>query len=334
MTRPEIVVADGWTTAPNDSAWDPLRQLGNVRVHERCGPLLVERCRRAQIVLTNKEVLGADVLDQLPELRFVSVLATGTNVVDLRAAAERGIVVSNVPNYGAASVAQHVFALLLQLVNHTSEHHQASRDGSWSRSGHFSYALGPITELDGKTLGIVGLGHIGRRVASIGQALGMFVVGAERQSGVISHPSPDPDAVRRAPLDELFTTSDVISLHCPLTPNTAGLVNRTRLRSMKPTAWLINTGRGGLVDEAALTEALHGGWIAGAGLDVLQTEPPPPHHPLLGAPRCIVTPHVAWATVEARARLLDVSFANVRAFLAGNPQNVVTTASPTKHEHG
>lgn len=331
MTPTKIVVTDGWTAAREANAWDPLRAWGEVDVYERCGPRLALRCRDARVVITNKEPLDAAVLAQLPELQLVSVLATGTNVVDVEAASARGVVVCNVPNYSAPSVAQHVFALLLELVNHTSEHHHSARDGRWSRSGHFSFSTGSVNELEGKTLGIVGLGHIGRRVASIAQAFGMLVWGAERQSGVISHPSPDPAGVRRAPLDELFRRCDVVSLHCPLTANTTQLVNRARLSSMKPTALLINTGRGGLVDEAALLEALDAGWIAGAGLDVLCQEPPAPDHPLLNHPRVVVTPHVAWASVEARARLLEITFSNVRAFLTGTPQNVVTpsAARPT-----
>jgi glycerate dehydrogenase len=318
---PNLVVADGLTTTQTDLSWDALSRLGHLTVYERCGPLLVERCRDAEVILTNKEVLDAATLDLLPALRFVAVLATGTNVVDLAHATSRGVVVSNVPNYSTASVAQHAFALLLALNNRVHEHDAAAREGRWLQSGHFSFPVGVIAELAGKQLGVVGYGSIGQQVARIAQAFGMRVVAA--RSSQPSGPSSTDD-VARVSLDELFANSDVISLHCPLTDETRHLVNRERLRSMKPDALLLNTARGALVDEHALREALEHGWLGGAGLDVLSREPPASDHPLLGAPRCLITPHVAWASRQARQRLLEVSIANVRAFLEGRPQNVVS----------
>jgi glycerate dehydrogenase len=251
------------------------------------------------------------------------VLATGTNVVDLAAAREQGVVVSNVPAYSTASVAEHTFALLFALNNRIAEHNSAARDGRWSRSGHFSFPLGPIEELHGQCFGIVGLGTIGRNVAQIARAFGMRVVAAQSASAV--NATRDAElGVTRLTLDELLATADVVSLHCPLNEHTRGLVDARRLRLMKPSAVLLNTSRGPVIDEAALAEALGRGQLRGAGLDVLSQEPPAPDHPLLRASNCVVTPHLAWATVQARTRLLSVSVDNVRAFLAGAPQNVVS----------
>lgn len=320
-SRPRIVVADGYTTNPGDLDWQPLAALGELHVHDRSGPALFDHVRDADVVLTNKERLDEALLARLPRLRFISVLATGTNVVDLSAARARNVVVSNVPAYSTAAVAQHVFALLLALQNRVAEHDAAVRDGRWSQSDDFSFRLGPIDELDGKTLGIVGLGNIGRAVARVGAAFGMSIAALARpgQSGSSDLPCP----VRRLSREDLFAQSDVLTLHCPLSPETERLVDRESLSRMKRSALLINTGRGGLVDEPALAWAITEGVIAGAGLDVLTEEPPPSDHPLLRLPRCLVTPHLAWASTEARRRLIDVSAANVRAFLAGTPENVV-----------
>lgn len=317
-----IVVTDGHTANPGDLSWKELERLGELKIYERCGETLLERCLDADVVLTNKERFDAGILAQLPRLRFISVLATGTNSIDLAAAAAQGVRVSNVPNYSTVSVAQHVFALLLELNNQIHRHAEATRDGTWTRSGHFSNPLHTIHELSGKRFGIVGLGHIGRRVASIAQALGMQVLASWRPGrGKLAKAE---GGVKRVPLDELFRVADVLSLHCPLTEETRKLVNRERLRTMKPSAILINTGRGALVDELALAEALRAGWIRGAGLDVLEHEPPPLDHPLLAAPNCSITPHLAWASLEARERLIAESVANVRAFLSGSPRNLVT----------
>jgi glycerate dehydrogenase len=325
-TRPRIVVLDGYTLSPGpdargDVSWAPLEALGQLTVHERSGDRRIEHARGARIVLTNKEILDAATIEALPELRYIGVLATGTNVVDLEAAGRRGIVVTNAPAYGTAAVAQHVFALLLELVSHTSAQARAVRDGQWQRSPDFAFTVEPITELAGKTFGIVGMGAIGQNVARIASAFGMRVAAARHRRGTRFDPSGID--VDWRPLDELFATADVVSLHCPLTPRTRHLVDAARLASMRSTAILINTGRGALVDERALRRALDDGHLAGAGLDVLSVEPPRDGNPLIGAPRCVVTPHVAWATREARMRLMEIAADNVRAFLDGVPRNVV-----------
>jgi glycerate dehydrogenase len=260
--------------------------------------------------LTNKTPLGADTLAQLPDLRYIGVLATGYNVIDVAAARARGVAVANIPTYGTASVAQHVFALLLELTQHAGRHAQTVRDGAWARSPDWCYWEAPLIELAGLTLGIVGSGRIGQATGRIGEAFGMKVRYARRGGG-------------RAELEEVLRTADVISLHCPLTEDTRHLVNATTLGWMKPTTFLINTSRGPLIDEPALAEALNTGRLAGAGLDVLSAEPPPAGHPLFSARNCLITPHIAWATHAARSRLLATAVANVRAFLTGRPQNVV-----------
>jgi len=315
----KIVVLDGYTANPGDLDWSPLVALGELTVHDRtAAALTLERAAGAQVVLTNKVVLGATELAALPDLRYIGVLATGYNVVDVSAARERGIVVTNVPAYSTPSVAQHVFALLLELTRGAGRHAALVRQGRWSSSPDFAFWEGAQVELAGLTFGIVGFGAIGRAVARIAGAFGMRVLVHTR--------TPDPAAwpeVTFVGSDELFTTADIVSLHCPLTDETRGLVNAGRLAAMKPTAYLINTGRGPLVDEAALAAALHAGRIAGAGLDVLSQEPPQANNPLLLAPNCVITPHLAWATTASRQRLLDVAVDNVRAFLAGELRNRV-----------
>jgi glycerate dehydrogenase len=310
-TPPRIVVLDGHALNPGDLSWDPLSSLGEVVIHARTPVAdIVARSQGAAVLLTNKTPLGADTLAQLPELRYVGVLATGYNVVDVAAARARGVAVANIPAYGTASVAQHVFGLLLELTQHTGRHAQSVRGGEWARSPDWCYWKGPLVELAGLTLGIVGTGRIGRAAGHIGEAFGMKVVYAGRAGG-------------RAELEQVFRTADVISLHCPLTDDTRHLVNTTTLGWMKPSAFLINTSRGPLIDEPALAEALNAGRLAGAGLDVLSAEPPPAGHPLFTAKNCLITPHLAWATHAARARLLATAVENVRAFLAGRPQNLV-----------
>jgi len=319
-SRPRIVVLDGFTMNPGDLSWDVLRAIGECEIHERTPAAdIATRAGAADIILTNKCPLKRETLALLPRLRFIAVTATGVNVVDLEAARERGIVVSNVPAYGTASVAQHVFALLLELTQRTGHHARTVADGRWSAGADFCYWDFPLVELAGLTLGIVGYGEIGRAVARIGRAFGMNVLAATRT------PREGEHGIAFAGMDEVFSRADVVTLHCPLTTETAGLVNAGRLASMKPTAFLINTGRGPLVVEADLTEALNSGRIAGAGLDVLSLEPPPADNPLLRAKNCIITPHIAWATRASRSRLMDVVTANVRAFLAGRPQNVVNS---------
>ncbi|HEY3901651.1 MAG TPA: D-2-hydroxyacid dehydrogenase [Chthoniobacter sp.] len=313
---PRIAILDSFTLNPGDLSWSGLAELGELEIHDWTPPELVhDRAAGAPIVLTNKTVLSGDTLRSLPDLRYIGVLATGYNVVDLATAAERRIAVSNVPGYAAPSVGQAVFALLLELTNRTGHHAQAVTAGRWTASRDFCFWDGPLVELNGLTLGIVGYGAIGQNVATIARALGMRVIVHSRR------PVANEDNV---PMDELFRRADVVSLHCPLTPSTERMINAKRLATMKPSAFLINTGRGGLVDEPALADALNRGQIAGAGLDVLSKEPPPADNPLLTAKNCIITPHIAWATKASRERLLGITVANVRAFLAGTPQNLVT----------
>jgi glycerate dehydrogenase len=314
-----IVVLDGYTANPGDLDWAPLAALGELTVHERTpAALTLARAQGAEALLTNKVVLGAADLAALPGLQYIGVLATGYNVVDTAAARQRGIVVTNIPAYSTPSVAQLVFALLLELTRGAGRHNALVHAGRWSASPDFAFWEGPQVELAGLTIGLVGFGAIGQAVARIARAFDMQVMVATR--------TPDPAAwseVAFVDLDELFARADVVSLHCPLTKDTQGLVNADRLARMKPTAYLINTGRGPLVDEAALARALHAGQLAGAGLDVLAQEPPPADHPLLAAPNCVITPHLAWATTAARRRLLTTAVANLRAFMDGTPQNRV-----------
>jgi glycerate dehydrogenase len=318
----KIVVLDGYTVNPGDLDWKPLEALGKLTVHERT-PIgeVIARLQGAEIVLTNKTIVSQHAIAHLPALRYIGVLATGYNIVDIKAADERGLIVTNIPGYSSNSVSQFVFALILELTCHTAEHGLAVREGGWARSPDWSFTVGPIRELAGKTLGIIGLGAIGKRVALIGHALGMRVIAV----GEAEQKPPQLPGFRifRFPLEELLATSDVVTLHCPLTEETRKLMNARRLAKMKPTALLINTARGPLIDEPALAEALHKGTIAGAGLDVLSTEPPSADNPLLSAPRCIVTPHIAWASMEARKRLLQIAAENIQAFLQGKPVNVV-----------
>lgn len=316
-SRPRIVVLDGFTLNPGDLDWAPLQALGECAIHDRTPDSEVAaRAADAEIVLTNKAVVSGETIARLPKLRYIGVLATGYNVVDVAAAKARGIPVCNVPGYGTPAVAQHVFALILELATRTGHHAQTVRDGRWARSVDWCYWDFPLIELAGRTLGIVGFGEIGRAVARIGKAFGMEVIASARRPRAV-------DGVEFVSTDDLFRRADVVTLHCPLTDETRGLVNATRLATMKPTAFLINTGRGPLVVEQDLADALNSGRIAGAGLDVLSAEPPPANNPLPSAKNCLITPHIAWATREARARLLDVVVANLRAFLVGQPQNVV-----------
>ncbi len=310
---------DAHTLSPGDNPWSEVAALGTLEIHERSsGAEIVERARGADIVLTNKTPLTAETLGALPGLQGVCVLATGVNVVDVAAAAARGVVVCNIPAYSTPSTAQHAIALLLELTNQVGRHDRAVHDGAWQRSPDFSFALAPLVELDGLTLGIVGFGAIGRRVADIARALGMRVLAAGDAKR-----ADDPSWLERVPLEELFGAVDALSLHCPLSERTRGLVNAARLSRMRPGAFVINTGRGPLVNEADLAKALRDGVIAGAAVDVLTQEPPAADNPLLSAPRCIITPHHAWATLAARRRAMRVTAENVRGILSGAPQHVV-----------
>ncbi|MBM3836030.1 MAG: D-2-hydroxyacid dehydrogenase [Verrucomicrobia bacterium] len=314
-----IVVLDGFTLNPGDLSWDALRSLGSSDIYDRTAANdVVPRARDAEIVLTNKTVLNHEQIKSLPKLRYIGVLATGYNIVDVAAAREQNVPVTNVPTYGTKSVAQMTLALLLELTQHVGHHAQTARAGRWTKSPDFCYWDFPLVELEGLTMGIVGYGRIGSAVGELAAAFGMRVLAHSARPP--KRPAPNALFVS---LDELFTASDVISLHCPLTPETKHLVNAARLSQMKPSLFLINTSRGPLVDEQALADALNDGRIAGAGLDVLAVEPPRPENPLLKAKNCLVTPHIAWATRAARARLMETAVANVRAFLRGEPQNVV-----------
>jgi glycerate dehydrogenase len=316
----KIVVLDGYCLNPGDLSWDALRRFGEVDVFDRTAELeVVARTAGAAIALTNKAPLSAAALRQLPELRYIGVLATGYNVVDVAAAGQQGIVVSNIPTYGTASVAQFVFALLLELCHNVRLHADAVRAGEWSRSPDWSFWKSPLMELAGKTMGIVGFGRIGRQVGRIADAMGMRVVANDTYQG----DPPAHETFRWATVEEVLRESDVVSLHSPLFPETQGMVNARSLAWMKASAFLINTSRGPLVVDQDLADALNAGRLAGAGLDVLSVEPPAETNPLLTARNCLVTPHIAWATKEARSRLMDAAIANVAAFLSGKPQNVV-----------
>jgi len=314
-----IVVLDGYTLNPGDLSWEDLRALGECTVYERTPPeQVVERAAGAPAILTNKTHLTADILRALPGLRYVGVLATGYNVVDTDAARSLDIVVTNVPAYSTLSVTQMVFGHLLNHTLHVADHARVVADGAWAQAKDFAFWVSPLTELSGLTMGILGFGRIGAATAGAARAFGM---------NVIAH-DPDPDRIRSAgfepvDLNELFRRSDVLTLHCPLTERTRAIVDESRLRLMKRTAFLINTSRGPVIDEPALARALNEGWIAGAGLDVLSVEPPPADHPLLGAKNCTITPHIAWATRAARDRLMSEVVKNLRAFQGGKPRNVV-----------
>jgi glycerate dehydrogenase len=316
----KIVVLDGYTLNPGDNPWDELAQLGELTVYDRTPhDQILARAAAADIVLTNKTVLTAETLRQLSQLRFIAVLATGYNVVDIAAARARGITVSNVPEYGTDSVAQHVFALLLELCHHVGLHDRAVKSGEWTRSVDFCFWTMPPVELSGLTMGIVGLGRIGRRVGALAHAFGMNVVAA----GGTRRDDPGYRPFEWTTIPELFATADVISLHCPLTADNARFVNHDLLQHVKPSTFFINVARGGLIDEAALTAALNAGQLAGAAVDVVSMEPMAAENPLLQARNCFITPHIAWASLAARHRLMATTVKNVEAFIAGRPINVV-----------
>ena len=315
----KIVILDGQTLNPGDLSWDELAKFGELKIYERTPPELVaERCAGSEVIITNKSLVTRETLTKLPDVRYVGVTATGYNVIDLPFCQEKGITVTNVPSYSTNSVAQAVFAHILRFTHRVEEHAGSVREGKWSNHPDFSYCIDAIEELDGKKLGIFGYGEIGQAVARLGRAFGMSILIHSR-----SFSEDDPAHGKALQMDELFAQSDILTLHCPLTPQTENCVNAERLKMMKNTAFLINTARGPLVDEQALAEALESGIIAGAGLDVLSSEPPSPENPLLKARNCYVTPHYAWATLSARTRLLRETISNLRSFLEGKPRNVV-----------
>lgn len=315
----KIVILDGYTANPGDLSWQELESFGELTVYDRTRPEeTVARAADAEIVLTNKVIIGRKEIIQLPHLKYIGVLATGYNVVDLQAASERGIIVTNVPAYSTESVAQMVFAHLLTVTNRTEHYALQNREGRWIQNPDFCYWDTSLTELAGKTIGIIGLGNIGRRVAQIALAFGMQV------KALTSKPAEAlPEGIQKVSLDKLLSDSDVLSLHCPLTDDTHHLINNKTLSQMKSTAILINTGRGPLVDDQAVADALEKGAIAAYCADVLTEEPPKSDNPLLKQPNTFITPHIAWATKEARSRLIQVAIGNVRSFLNGKPQNVV-----------
>jgi glycerate dehydrogenase len=314
-----LTILDAYTANPGDLSWDGLQSLASCSVYDRTSPSeVIARARDSELVLTNKTVLSADTIRALPKMKYIGVLATGYNVVDVAAAKERGVVVTNVPGYGTPSVAQAAVALLLELTNRVGHHAQTVRDGRWSQCPDFCYWDGTLVELQGRTLGIFGYGTIGEGVAKVALALGMRVI-ANRRTW-----KEEPIAgVEKASQEEIFAQSDVLTLHCPLTDETKHLIRTETIAKMKPTAFLINTARGPLVNDQDLADALNSGRLAGAGLDVLSIEPPPPGNSLFTAKNCLITPHIAWASKEARGRMIDIATENVRAFLNGKPCNRV-----------
>ncbi len=314
-----IVILDGFSVNPGDLSWDELNQFGEVIIYERTSEdEVIDRCKGAEIILTNKVVLDATTLNMLPRLQYIGVLATGYNVVDLEVASRQNIVVTNIPAYSTESVAQMVFAHILNIVSRVEHYARENRKGRWTNSSDFCYLDHNLTELYGKRMGIIGLGNTGMATARIAQAFGL---------NVMAYTSKDedelPNGIRKVTLEQLYSESDIISLHCPLTDSTRHMINKETLATMKPSAILINTGRGPLVDDNAVATALHKGIIAAYGADVLTTEPPKEDNPLLSAPYCYLTPHIAWATKEARTRLLNICIENIKAFIGGEPINQV-----------
>ncbi len=314
-----IVVLDGYTLNPGDLSWKELEILGNLKVYDRTKPdLVIERSKDAEVIITNKTLISEKIISQLPNLKYVGVLATGYNVVDTKAASGKGIVVTNVPAYSTDSVAQLTFSLLLELTMNVGTHNQSVQDGDWVNSKDFSYSKSSLIELNSLTIGIIGFGRIGRAVAKIANAFGMKVIVNNR-----SRIPNIPEYATQVDMPKIFMESDIVSLHIPLTEDNSQFVNSEMISLMKSSAYIINTGRGGLINELDLEEALNSNKIRGAGLDVLSTEPPQKNNPLLTAKNCVITPHIAWATTAARKRLMNVAVDNVKAFLNGKPQNVV-----------
>lgn len=316
----KIVVLDGYTLNPGDLSWEGLKQFGELVVYDRTpADQVLERALGADVIFTNKTPIGEEVLKRLHALRFIGVMATGYNIVDTVVAKQMGIVVSNVPGYGTASVVQHTIAMLLELCLHVQRHSDAVKEGRWSRSLDFCFWDFPLVELAGKTMGIIGFGNIGRQVADVASALGMQIIANSR------HRKDQPGRANFVWVDipELLRVADVVSIHCPLVPETKGLINKDTLRQMKNSAFLLNSSRGPVIVDQDLADALNNEVIAGAGIDVLSVEPPEKDNPLFTAKNCIVTPHLAWATLEARGRLMDASVKNLSSYLAGKPLHVV-----------
>lgn len=314
-----IVILDGYTLNPGDLDWTPISNLGNITIYDRSSSEeIVERAKDADVILVNKVVLNDTILSQLPKLEYIGVCATGYNNIDTVSAKKHNITVTNVKAYGPASVAQHTFALLLALVNRIETHSQSVFAGEWSVSPDFAYWKTPLVELAGKTMGLIGLGDIGSQVAGIALAFGMKVIAYRKNPGQTNNSS-----IEMVSLDKLFKDSDVISLHCPLTEETKNIINKNSLSMMKPSSYLLNTGRGPLINEEDLAKALEEKIISGAGLDVLSSEPPVSTNPLLSAPNCVITPHIAWASFESRKRLLQMVADNLGSFSQGNSINVV-----------
>lgn len=311
----KICILDGYSLNPGDLDWSPVERLGDVTLFDRTpADKIVERAADADIVLTNKVPFSADTLRQLPRLRFICVLATGYNIIDTEAAARQGVVVANIPAYSTMSVAQMAFAHILNITNHVASYAREVADGKWTNCPDFCFWDSALTELAGKTMGIVGLGNTGMATARIAVAMGMKVVALTSKSA-----DTLPEGITPAPLDDVLASADVVSLHCPLTPSTRHLINAASIDKMKPSAILINTGRGPLVDEQAVADTLNDGRLAAFGADVLSQEPPRGDNPLLSARNCFLTPHIAWATLEARTRLMGTATENVRQFIAGEP---------------
>ncbi|MBD1260991.1 D-2-hydroxyacid dehydrogenase [Maribacter polysiphoniae] len=318
----KIVVLDGYTLNPGDLSWEKLEALGELTVYDRTefsNEVIVDAIGNAEVIFTNKTPLPKEVLERTPSLKYIGVLATGYNVVDMQATKDLGITVTNVPTYGTTAVAQMTMALLLEICHHVGEHNRAVKQGEWTNSKDFSFWNYPLVELEGKTMGIIGFGRIGRATAKLAEAFGMNILASASRR----RPELETTTCKYVDMDGLLTESDVISLHCPLTPDTEGIINAANIAKMKDGVMLINTARGQLVVEKDLKEALDHGKVAGAAIDVVSTEPIEADNPLLKAKNCIITPHIAWASKESRARLLNLAIDNLNAYLQGNPINKV-----------
>ena len=316
----KIVILDGYTLNPGDLSWEKFSAFGDVTVYERTpADKSLERIGDAPIIITNKTPITMDILDKAPHIQYIGVLATGYNVVDTKAARERNITVTNIPSYGTASVAQFVFALLLEMCHHVTAHGQSVKNGVWTSCSDFCFWNFPLIELAGKTMGVIGYGRIGQAVSKIANAFGMSVLAFDRCQNAASNGKD----IRYADLDEVLSKSDIISLHCPLSEDTKELINKVSISKMKDGVMLINTSRGQLIHENDVAEALHSGKIAGFAADVLSSEPPEAENPLLQSQNCLITPHIAWAPKEARARLMNIAADNLRAYINGNPIHVV-----------